>query len=104
MHKQSFIRFPRALRGALPRCLSREVVTKPLILQYDLDTYSEAHLIGCNLVDPDMNGGELNIKIPPEAHAGGLVAAGKLVRVSVEFSLEDPQGGVHFVVPEGPQV
>ena len=51
-----------------------------------------------------MNGGELNIKIPPEAHAGGLVAAGKLVRVSVEFSLEDPQGGVHFVVPEGPQV
>ena len=38
----------------------------------------------------------------PQAHAGGLVAEGKLVRVGVEFSLEDPQGGVHFVVPEGP--
>jgi len=31
---------------------------------YDLETYSEAHLAGCNLVDPDLNGGELNIKIP----------------------------------------
>ena len=72
------------------------------LFRHDLETYSEAHLIGCNLVDPDMNGGELNIKIPAEAHAGGLVAEGKLVRVGVEFSLEDPQGGVHFVVPEGP--
>ena len=32
----------------------------------DLDTYSENHLSGCNLVDPDLNGGELNIKIPTE--------------------------------------
>ena len=28
----------------------------------DLETYSDAHLHGCNLVDPDLNGGELNIR------------------------------------------
>jgi transcription initiation factor TFIID subunit 2 len=31
----------------------------------------------------------------------GLVSVGKILRVGVEFSLEDPQGGIHFVVPEG---
>ena len=67
----------------------------------DLDTYSEAHLTGCNLVDPDLNGGELNIRVPSEAYQQGLIAEGKPLRVSVEFSLEEPQGGVHFVMPEG---
>ena len=54
---------------------------------------------GCNLVDPDLNGGELNIKIPADAQSH--IAVGKPLTVSVEFSLEDPQGGIHFVVPEG---
>jgi hypothetical protein len=31
----------------------------------------------------------------------GYLASGKLLKVGVEFSLEDPQGGIHFVVPEG---
>ncbi len=31
----------------------------------------------------------------------GYLANGKLLKVAVEFSLEDPQGGIHFVVPEG---
>ncbi len=30
----------------------------------DLETYSESHFQGCNLVDPDLNGGELNIRVP----------------------------------------
>jgi len=67
----------------------------------DLDTFSENHLHGCNLVDPDLNAGEINIKVPAEANNLGLIAEGKPLKVSVEFSLEDPQGGVHFVVPEG---
>ena len=46
----------------------------------DLDTFGENHLTGCNLVDPDMNGGELNIKIPPEAFAQNMVADGKPLR------------------------
>ncbi len=36
-----------------------------------------------------------------EAHQMGYLASGKLLKVGVEFSLEDPQGGIHFVVPEG---
>jgi len=68
----------------------------------DLDTFAGHHLTGCNLVDPDITGGgELNIRIPSEAYQQGLVAEGKPLRVAVEFSLEEPQGGVHFVVPEG---
>jgi len=92
----------------------------------DLETYSDSHLSGCNLVDPDLNGGELNIKIPSkfpflwvifiylnqkmnlflykplgEAYQLGLVAEGKPIKVAVEFSLEDPRGGIHFVVPDG---
>eukprot|EP00092_Neocalanus_flemingeri_P004145 GFUD01004459.1.p1 GENE.GFUD01004459.1~~GFUD01004459.1.p1 ORF type:complete len:1158 (-),score=326.72 GFUD01004459.1:100-3573(-) len=76
-------------------------VTQGDIDKRDLDTFSENHLTGCNLVDPDLNGGELNIRIPSEAFQQGLIAEGKTLRVSVEFSIEDPQGGVHFVVPEG---
>jgi len=67
----------------------------------DLDTFGENHLSGCNLVDPDCNGGELNIKIPSEAFNQNMIAEGKPLKVRVEFSLEDPLGGVHFVVPEG---
>jgi len=76
-------------------------VTQGDVEKRDLDTFAENHLTGCNLVDPDLNGGELNIRIPSEALQQGLIAEGKTLRVSVEFSIEDPQGGVHFVVPEG---
>ena len=48
-----------------------------------------------------MNGGELNIKVPSEAYQQGHIAEGKPLTISVEFSLEDTQGGIHFVVPEG---
>jgi len=76
-------------------------VTQGDVDKRDLDTFAENHLTGCNLVDPDLNGGELNIRIPSEAIQQGLIAEGKTLRVSVEFSIEDPLGGVHFVVPEG---
>ena len=46
-----------------------------------------------------MNGGELNIKVPSDVLS--TIAVGKPLTVSVEFSLENPQGGIHFVVPEG---
>ena len=75
-------------------------VTQGDVEKRDLDTFAENHLTGCNLVDPDLNGGELNIRIPSEALQQGLIAEGKTLRVSVEFSIEDPQGGVHFVVPD----
>jgi transcription initiation factor TFIID subunit 2 len=72
------------------------------LFRRDLETYSEAHLHGCNLVDPDLNGGELNIRIPSEAYTADYVAIGKPLKICVEFSLVEPQGGIHFVVPENP--
>lgn len=55
------------------------------------------HLAAAQRVDSDNNAGELVVQIPPDvAH---LVAEGRGLRISIEFSLEQPQGGVHFVVP-----
>lgn len=55
------------------------------------------HLAAAQKVDPDNNSGELVVQIPPDA--AHLVAEGRGLRISIEFSLEQPQGGVHFVVP-----
>lgn len=64
-----------------------------------LDFFSSAHLAAALQTDPDNSGGELVINIPPEA--AGIVQEGRNLRVGVEFSLEQPQGGVHFAIPEG---
>lgn len=39
------------------------------------------------------------VTIPNEAIH--LIAEGTALRVGIEFSLEQPQGGLHFVVPPG---
>ncbi|CAH2011710.1 unnamed protein product [Acanthoscelides obtectus] len=62
-----------------------------------LDVFSNHHLNAALKVDPDNCAGELVVTIPPEA--GHLVAEGTALRVGIEFSLEQPQGGIHFVVP-----
>lgn len=62
-----------------------------------MDAFSQHHLNAALKVDPDNNAGELVVTIPPEA--GHLVAEGTALRVGIEFSLEQPQGGIHFVVP-----
>lgn len=49
-------------------------------------------------VDPDHCTGEFVIMITPEADP--LVAAGKPLRIGLEFSLENPEGGIHFVIVE----
>ncbi|KAH6921855.1 hypothetical protein HPB50_005416 [Hyalomma asiaticum] len=64
----------------------------------NIDTFSAAHMAAVKSVDPGYGNGELSVRIPSEA--SHLVQEGKALRVSVEFSLEKPQGGIHFVVPE----
>lgn len=63
-----------------------------------LDAYSQYHLAAALKVDPDNNSGELVVTIPPDA--SHLIAEGTALRVGIEFSLEQPQGGIHFVVPQ----
>ncbi|XP_029050088.1 transcription initiation factor TFIID subunit 2 [Osmia bicornis bicornis] len=65
--------------------------------QRSLEFFSNMHLAAAQRVDPDNNAGELVVQIPPDA--AHLVAEGRSLRISIEFSLEQPQGGVHFVVP-----
>jgi len=36
-----------------------------------------------------------------DAYSLGYVSVGRILKVGIEYSLEDPQGGIHFVVPEG---
>lgn len=62
-----------------------------------LEAFSTHHLTAALKVDPDNSAGELVVTVPPEA--GHLVAEGTALRVGIEFSLEQPQGGLHFVVP-----
>lgn len=66
--------------------------------QKSVDHFNSSHLSLVNAVDSDKGGGEVCIKIPPDLMH--LVMEGKPVRVSIEFALEKPQGGIHFVVPE----
>ncbi|EZA62441.1 Transcription initiation factor TFIID subunit [Ooceraea biroi] len=65
--------------------------------QRSLEFFSNMHLAAAQRVAPDNNAGELVVQIPPDA--AHLVAEGRSLRISIEFSLEQPQGGVHFVVP-----
>lgn len=64
-----------------------------------MEVFSQCHLAAAQKIDPDHNSGELHIQIPEEA--AHLVGEGRGLRIGIEFSLESPQGGMHFVVPEG---
>ena len=60
--------------------------------------FKENHAKAAESVDADELLGELIIKVPIEAQEA--VAQGQMFRVSVEFSLEQPHGGIHFVLPD----
>lgn len=64
-----------------------------------MDDFSEYHLSAAKSVDPDCNAGELIILIPPEA--AHLIAEGRGLRIGIEFSMENPESGLHFVVLDG---
>jgi len=64
-----------------------------------LDSFCPAHQEAVASTDPDGNLGEIIIKIPNEATH--LMTEGRPLRIGIEFSLEQPAGGLHFVVPPG---
>ncbi|KAG8236646.1 hypothetical protein J437_LFUL016338, partial [Ladona fulva] len=84
--------------------------------EQSLEYFSPRHLAAALQVDPDScgmgattgksgrstggyTGGELVVDIPSEALH--LVVEGRPIRIAVEFSLEQPKGGLHFIVPSG---
>ncbi|XP_063225105.1 transcription initiation factor TFIID subunit 2 [Bacillus rossius redtenbacheri] len=66
--------------------------------QRSLEAFSASHLSAALQTDPDHNAGELIVSVPSEA--AHLLGEGKGLRIGIEFSLEQPQGGVHFVIPD----
>ncbi|KAH8286072.1 hypothetical protein KR054_002239, partial [Drosophila jambulina] len=62
-----------------------------------LEVYSQHHLKAAQVTDPDANNGELFITVPPEGYS--MIQEGQGLRIRIEFSLEDPKSGVHFVIP-----
>lgn len=64
-----------------------------------MDVFTPAHQEAVSCTDPDANLGEIIIRIPPEATH--LMTEGRSLRIGIEFSLEQPAGGLHFVVPPG---
>ncbi|XP_054152986.1 transcription initiation factor TFIID subunit 2-like [Oppia nitens] len=68
----------------------------------NLDVFSSTHLTVAQSVDPDRGNGELIIEVPDDIPE--IVTAVKertVIRLHIEFSVERPQGGVQFVVPQG---
>lgn len=63
-----------------------------------MEDFSKYHFEAAESVDPDHCAGELVLIIPPEANE--VVAEGKELRIGIEFSLESPDGGIHFVTVE----
>lgn len=68
-----------------------------LILRRNLAFLNKNQINAVSSVDPEFGRGELVITISSEAQH--LIQEGKALRVGIEFSLERPQAGVHFVVP-----
>ena len=64
-----------------------------------LYAFKPAHQEAVSSTDPDAYLGELIIRIPSEAQH--LMTEGRSLRIGIEFSLEQPAGGLHFVVPAG---
>ena len=65
--------------------------------QRNLDYFCQAHLTAVSAVDGSLGYGEVSVRIPSDL----AITTDEAFRVSVEFSLERPDGGMHFVVPEG---
>ncbi|KAG9328988.1 hypothetical protein JZ751_008518 [Albula glossodonta] len=66
--------------------------------QRNLNYFSSAYTAAVSAVDPDAGNGELCIKVPSELWKQGDEM--KVLKVYIEFSLDQPKGGLHFVVPD----
>lgn len=65
----------------------------------DLESFSEAHRRAADSVDPQYGRGELVVDVPVTAR--DLIHDGATLRVGIEFSLEAPAAGLHFVASDG---
>lgn len=65
--------------------------------QRNLDFFQNCHLKCMLAVDPDQGNGEVTIKLPNEVFP--MIADLRPIKLCIEFAVEQPKGGIHFVVP-----
>ncbi|XP_048220089.1 LOW QUALITY PROTEIN: transcription initiation factor TFIID subunit 2-like [Perognathus longimembris pacificus] len=63
----------------------------------DLNSFSHTYAAAVTAVDPEVGNGELCIKVPSELWED--VAQLKALKIHITFLLDQPKGGLHFVVP-----
>lgn len=68
--------------------------------QRNLDYFQHCHFSAMSAVDPDNGNGEITVRLPPEMYLN--IAELRPFRLCIEFSLENPKGGLHFVLPDLP--
>ncbi|KAL3320695.1 Transcription initiation factor TFIID subunit 2 [Cichlidogyrus casuarinus] len=60
-----------------------------------LDSYENRHAIIVAMTDADQGTGEITFKIPSKYY--GIISRQRPVKITVEFSLNQPKGGVYFI-------
>ncbi|XP_060578386.1 transcription initiation factor TFIID subunit 2-like [Ruditapes philippinarum] len=65
--------------------------------QCSLEAYEKCYNAAVKSTNPDLGNGEVTIRIPQECLP--LIAEMRPFRINIEFSLEQPEGGLHFVLP-----
>ena len=65
--------------------------------QKSVDAFSQAFINAVQSVE-GKNRGEITINLPSYLTAN--IAEGKFIKVAIEFGVENPLGGIHFVVPK----
>ncbi|KAL4236698.1 Transcription initiation factor TFIID subunit 2 [Mactra antiquata] len=73
------------------------VQDEELVRQCSLDVYEKAYNKAVKSTNADIGNGEVTIRLPQECFP--LVADLQPIRINIEFSLEQPEGGLHFVLP-----
>ncbi|CAD5112196.1 DgyrCDS1430 [Dimorphilus gyrociliatus] len=66
--------------------------------QRNLDNYKNAHANASHSVDSTLGNGEVTVQIPSDAYSAGMINEMMPFTVTIEFSLEEPRGGMRFVV------
>ncbi|KXJ10195.1 Transcription initiation factor TFIID subunit 2 [Exaiptasia diaphana] len=65
----------------------------------NLDYFFACQQNSVTVFDPDKSGGELTIRVPKEVQACAMER--RQFRISIEYSLDHPEGGIQFVTPKG---
>ncbi|PAA74224.1 hypothetical protein BOX15_Mlig007954g1, partial [Macrostomum lignano] len=67
--------------------------------QRNLAFFEQRHELAVGSVDPDSNNGEILVPLPQDLWPA--VSQGRQLRITVEFSLQQPQAGLYFCSPLG---